>query len=56
MAGEEEVEEKSDYGPSPSQAQLAIMQVVWDRGEVTVGEVWKTLAEVRPVARTRSRR
>jgi len=36
---------------APSRAQLAIMQVVWDRGEATVAEVWKTLSGARPVAR-----
>jgi predicted transcriptional regulator len=49
MADDEDLE--ADYGPSPSQAQLAIMQVVWERGEATVADVWKTLAEARPVAR-----
>ena len=27
------------------------MQVVWDRGEATVAEVWKALSAARPVAR-----
>jgi predicted transcriptional regulator len=27
------------------------MNVVWDRGEATVGEVWKALCENRPVSR-----
>ena len=49
MADDEEV--GGVDGASPSQAQLAIMQIVWDRGEATVADVWKTLAEVRPVAR-----
>src|SRR5215470_13351077 len=34
-----------------SGAQLEIMTFVWDRGEVTVGEVWKELAAKRPLAR-----
>jgi len=51
MADDEKAETEDEYGPSPSEAQLAIMQVVWDRGEATVGEVWKTLAAERPVAR-----
>src|SRR5436305_1271192 len=39
-------------GRSPlSEAQLEIMNLVWDRGEVTVAEVWKALAARRKVAR-----
>lgn len=34
-----------------SEAQLEIMNVVWARGEATVGEVWKALAGRRKVAR-----
>src|SRR6476620_6626073 len=34
-----------------SDAQLEIMNLVWDRGEVTVAEVWKALAKRRTVAR-----
>jgi predicted transcriptional regulator len=30
---------------------LEIMRVVWDRGEVAVGEVWGALSQQRPVAR-----
>lgn len=37
--------------PALSEAQLEIMQLVWDRGEVTVAEVWKALGERRKVAR-----
>jgi BlaI family transcriptional regulator, penicillinase repressor len=37
--------------PPLSEAQLEIMNLVWDRGEVTVAEVWKALAERRPLAR-----
>lgn len=38
--------------PQPlSAAQLEIMEVVWDRGEVTVGEIWRTLADRRAIAR-----
>src|SRR5262245_5032951 len=37
--------------PPLSPAQLEIMHVVWERGEVTVAEVWKELAAHRPVAR-----
>jgi predicted transcriptional regulator len=34
-----------------SEAQLEIMNVVWDRGEVTVAEVWKALSGRRKLAR-----
>ncbi len=37
--------------PPLSDAQLEIMRVVWDRGEVAVGEVWETLCRQRPIAR-----
>jgi predicted transcriptional regulator len=34
-----------------SEAQIEIMNVVWDRGEVTVADVWKVLCARRKVAR-----
>ena len=37
--------------PPLSEAQLEIMNVVWDHGEVTVSVVWKALAAEREVAR-----
>ena len=37
--------------PPLSGAQLEIMNVVWDKGEVTVTGVWKVLSKHRPVAR-----
>ncbi len=37
--------------PTLSEAQLEIMNVVWDGGEVTVTDVWNVLAGRRPVAR-----
>jgi BlaI family transcriptional regulator, penicillinase repressor len=37
--------------PALSEAQIEIMNVAWDRGEVTVAEVWKALSSRRPVAR-----
>lgn len=37
--------------PPPSEGQLEIINIVWDRGEITVGEVWKVLAERRSVSR-----
>jgi predicted transcriptional regulator len=37
--------------PPLSEAQLEIMNIVWDLGEVTVAEVWKLLSARRPLAR-----
>ena len=37
--------------PALSEAQLEIMNVVWDGGEVTVTDVWNVLAGRRQVAR-----
>jgi predicted transcriptional regulator len=37
--------------PPLSAAQLEMMEIVWDRGEVAVSEVWEILAERRQVAR-----
>jgi BlaI family penicillinase repressor len=34
-----------------SEAQLEIMNLVWDRGEATVAEVWKALSARRKLAR-----
>ena len=34
-----------------AEGQLEIMEVVWEAGEVTVGEVWRTLSGRRRVAR-----
>ncbi len=42
---------RSNRLPPLSDAQLEIMRVVWDRGEVAVGEVWEALAQQRPIAR-----
>src|SRR5262245_33279105 len=40
-------------GPLPllSEAQLEIMNVVWERGDATVADVWKALSARRKVAR-----
>jgi len=38
--------------PPLSEAQIEIMNIVWDRGEVTVADVWKALAARRKVARS----
>ncbi len=38
--------------PALSEAQMEIMNVVWDRSEVTVADVWKVLAGRRMVARS----
>ena len=37
--------------PPLSEAQLEIVNVVWDNGEATVGQVWKELAKRRRVSR-----
>ncbi|MEX1232613.1 MAG: BlaI/MecI/CopY family transcriptional regulator [Planctomycetaceae bacterium] len=37
--------------PPLSRAQLEIMNVVWDRGETTVGEIFEILSARRPIAR-----
>jgi BlaI family penicillinase repressor len=37
--------------PPLSDAQFEIMQTVWQRGEITVTEVWQAIAARRPVAR-----
>jgi predicted transcriptional regulator len=42
---------KETMPPPLSEAQLEIMNLVWDRGAVTVGEVWQELSARRPVAR-----
>ncbi len=38
--------------PPLSEAQMEIMNVVWDRGEATVADVWKVLSARRRVARS----
>jgi predicted transcriptional regulator len=42
---------KRGQPPALSEAQLEIMNVVWDRGETTVAEVWSVLSTGRSVAR-----
>ncbi len=37
--------------PPLSEGQLEVMNVVWDRGEATVADVWRSLAGRRKVAR-----
>jgi predicted transcriptional regulator len=37
--------------PDLSPAQLQIMNIVWDRGEVGVAEIWQELSRTRAVAR-----
>jgi len=41
---------KADSAPL-TDAQREIMEIVWDRGEVAVSEVWNELAKTRDVAR-----
>ena len=38
--------------PPLSEAQMEIMNVVWNRGEATVADVWKALCRRRKVARS----
>ena len=40
-----------DRLPPLSDSQLEIMNVVWDRGEVSVGDVWDVLSQQRSIAR-----
>ena len=42
---------RDEQPPLPSDAQLEILNIIWDRGESTVGEVWQAFAARRPVAR-----
>lgn len=42
---------RSEPAPLPSDAQWEVMNIIWDRGEATVGEVWQAFAAHRPVAR-----
>ena len=42
---------KRGQPPALSETQLEIMNVVWDRGETTVAEVWNVLSASRSVAR-----
>jgi len=35
----------------PSDAQVEVLNIFWDRGEATVGEVWQAFSARRPVAR-----
>ena len=44
------MENREDRAPL-SDAQREIMDIVWDRGEVSVAEVWRALADRRSVAR-----
>ena len=37
--------------PPLSEAQLEIINIVWDQGTATVGKIWKALAERRSVSR-----
>ena len=37
--------------PPLSEAQLEIINVVWDQGKATVGKIWKVLAKRRSVSR-----
>lgn len=37
--------------PLPSDAQWEVMNIIWDRGEATVSEIWQAFTARRPVAR-----
>ena len=37
--------------PPLSEAQLEIINIVWDQGKATVGKIWKALAKRRPISR-----
>jgi len=37
--------------PTLSDAQLEIINIVWDQGKATVGQIWKALTKRRPVSR-----
>ncbi len=43
---------ESSQLPPLSEAQMEIMNVVWNRGEATVADVWKALVSRRTVARS----
>ena len=42
---------RSKLPPPLSEAQLEIMEIVWERGETTVADVWNALAPRRGVSR-----
>ena len=42
----------SAHPPKPTQAELAILRVLWERGPLTVREVWETLCRSREVGYT----
>src|SRR5579871_5387666 len=43
--------EDSELLPPLSEAQTEIMNVVWEQGEVTLGQVWSALSAQREIAR-----
>ena len=42
---------KKSERPALSGAQLEIMQVIWERGEIAVSDVWQAICLRRPIAR-----
>ncbi len=42
---------KADDLPALSDTQMEIMSVIWERGEATLGDVWKELSDRRDVAK-----
>jgi BlaI family transcriptional regulator, penicillinase repressor len=45
------VAKRKETPPLPSDAQWEVLNIVWDRGEATVGEIWQAFSAERPVAR-----
>ncbi len=43
--------ESTPYPPPLTKAQLEIINVVWERGEATISEVWQELRQHRKIAR-----
>jgi BlaI family transcriptional regulator, penicillinase repressor len=43
--------QRDEPTPLPSDAQWDVMNIIWERGEATVGEVWQAFSVRRPVAR-----
>ena len=42
---------KKKAAPALSPAQMEVMELVWERGQIGVAEAWKALSARRPVAR-----
>jgi predicted transcriptional regulator len=42
---------RNEPPPLPSDAQVEVLNILWDRGKATVSEVWQAFSARRPVAR-----